>query len=95
MKKTTRKNAVQIAQSLSDALALEKQARREGKEARAAAGQLLDAFGVDTLQCGDYIITREKPTRKALNQKRLKEERPEIVEAYTEPQTFTRWSVNQ
>ena len=95
MKKTTSKAVIQAAANYNKAHAEKKRAEQIEKEARAALLEALDAAGVDAMEAGAYLVTRGTSTRRALNQKRLKEERPEIVEAYTEPQTVTRFNVDK
>lgn len=95
MKKTTKAATIEAARKWEDANRRKKEAEREEKEARAILEAALDAASVDMLEAGAYIITREHTTRRALNQRKLKEEHPDIVAAFTEPQARVTFKVTK
>ena len=94
MRKTTKQATILAAKKWEEANRRKKEAEKEEKELRAQLLAALDAAGVDMLEAGGYIISRKRTTRHAINQKRLKEELPNIAQEYTEPQTVTRFDVS-
>ena len=76
-------------EELNETLRALRRARRAADEAREQAGALedvvkaeLEARGVDQITTGDYRVTWKAVTRRRLEAKALKAERPEIYERY-------------
>ena len=95
MKTTTNLITIKAAADAEKAARLAKKWAAKEKAARALLELDMDALNTDILLAGDYLITRSTSTYRALNQKRLKAEHPEIVEAYTEQKPRRHFNVDK
>lgn len=58
--------------------------QNEEKELKEMFGEVMDKYGVTSIEVDDVTITRRKPsTRTSIDSKRLKADRPDIFEEYS------------
>lgn len=95
MKKTTDKAILQAAETAHESELKERDAKREKEAARAAILAKMDALGVDELQAGEYVIKRSTSKRSSLDTKRLKQERPDVANAYTKQSTVHHFAIDK
>ena len=63
-------------------------------EMEALKAEMIKAMdGADKVTCGQYTITNQIITSNVLNTARLKAERPDVAEQYTEEKETTRFTV--
>lgn len=63
------------------------------KEKRAEITEYMEKKGTDKLTCGQYIATITSCTKTSLDEKKIREEFPEVAAACTKTTTYDRFTV--